>query len=54
MVDLLRALVVGLGRVLEVAGVLNGHGLSRLGLGAGTLFAGVHGDGHDDCVAIFT
>lgn len=50
-VGLLLALVVGLGGVLEVAGVLDGHGLSGLGLGASALDVMLNGDSHFDWIS---
>lgn len=44
--NLLLAPVVGLGSVLEKAGVLNGHGLSNLGLGTGALLYHVNFNAH--------
>ena len=48
MLHLLVALVVGLGGVLEPACVLNGNGLARGRLGAGTLLDDGLGNTHDD------
>lgn len=44
--DVLRALVVWLGGVLEEASVLDGHGLALGGLHASTLNVSGLGDGH--------